>query len=380
MQIRSKLPDVGTTVFSVIGDLAERHQAVNLAQGAPNFPCAPELIDHAIDAMSEGHNQYAPMIGIAPLRNKIAEKIQLLYGHSYDEVTEVTVMGSASEALYCAITALVHAGDEVIYFEPCFDSYAPILQLQSAVAVPIKLQPPAYGIDWDAVRDAINERTRMIIINSPHNPTGAILSDADIAALQDIVAGTDIIILSDEVYEHVVFDQDIHRSMSRYAGLRERSIVVTSFGKTFHVTGWRVGYCVAPAAITAEIRKIHQFLMYAADTPMQYALAAMMETPNHYLNLSTIYQEKRDLLANALKDSRFEIQPSKGGFFMLARFQKISYLSDVQFVRKLIEEYGVATIPVSAFYSDATDLGVIRLSFSKDDATLEEGARRLCKL
>ncbi len=380
MQIRSKLPDVGTTVFSVIGDLAERHQAVNLAQGAPNFPCAPELIDHAIDAMSEGHNQYAPMIGIAPLRNKIAEKIQLLYGHSYDEVTEVTVMGSASEALYCAITALVHAGDEVIYFEPCFDSYAPILQLQSAVAVPIKLQPPAYGIDWDAVRDAINERTRMIIINSPHNPTGAILSDADIAALQDIVAETDIIILSDEVYEHVVFDQDIHRSMSRYAGLRERSIVVTSFGKTFHVTGWRVGYCVAPAAITAEIRKIHQFLMYAADTPMQYALAAMMETPNHYLNLSTIYQEKRDLLANALKDSRFEIQPSKGGFFMLARFQKISYLSDVQFVRKLIEEYGVATIPVSAFYSDATDLGVIRLSFSKDDATLEEGARRLCKL
>ncbi len=380
MQIRSKLPDVGTTVFSVIGDLAERYQAVNLAQGAPNFPCAPELIDHAIDAMSEGHNQYAPMIGIAPLRNKIAEKIQLLYGHSYDEVTEVTVVGSASEALYCAITALVHAGDEVIYFEPCFDSYAPILQLQSAVAVPIKLQPPAYGIDWDAVRDAINERTRMIIINSPHNPTGAILSDADIAALQDIVAGTDIIILSDEVYEHVVFDQDIHRSMSRYAGLRERSIVVTSFGKTFHVTGWRVGYCVAPAAITAEIRKIHQFLMYAADTPMQYALAAMMETPNHYLNLSTIYQEKRDLLANALKDSRFEIQPSKGGFFMLARFQKISYLSDVQFVRKLIEEYGVATIPVSAFYSDATDLGVIRLSFSKDDATLEEGARRLCKL
>lgn len=380
MQIRSKLPDVGTTVFSVIGDLAERHQAVNLAQGAPNFPCAPELIDHAIDAMSEGHNQYAPMIGIESLRNKIAEKIQLLYGHSYDEVTEVTVMASASEALYCAITALINPGDEVIYFEPCFDSYAPILQLQSAVPVAIKLQPPAYGIDWDAVRDAVNDRTRMIIINSPHNPTGAILSDADIAALQEIVADTDIIILSDEVYEHVVFDQDMHRSMSRYADLRERSIVVTSFGKTFHVTGWRVGYCVAPAEITAEIRKIHQFIMYAADTPMQYALAAMMETPNHYLNLSTIYQEKRDLLAHALKDSRFEIQPSKGSFFMLARFHQFSYLSDVQLVRKLIEEYGVATIPVSAFYSDATDLGVIRLSFSKDDATLEEGARRLCKL
>ncbi|MHC8943690.1 methionine aminotransferase [Advenella incenata] len=380
MQIRSKLPAVGTTVFSVIGDLAERHQAINLAQGAPNFPCAPELIDHAIDAMSEGHNQYSPMIGIEPLRNKIAEKIQLLYGHSYDELNEVTVMGSASEALYCAIAALIHPGDEVIYFEPCFDSYAPIVTLQGAVPVGIKLLPPTYGIDWDAVRDAVNERTRMIIINSPHNPSGAVLSDADIAALQDIVADTNIIILSDEVYEHVVFDQDIHRSMSRYDGLRERAVVVTSFGKTFHVTGWRIGYCVAPAAITAEIRKIHQFLMYCADTPMQYALAAMMETPNHYLNLSTIYQEKRDLLAHALKGSKFELLPSKGGFFMLARFQHFSYLSDVQLVRKLIEEFGVATIPVSAFYSDGTDLGVIRLSFSKDDATLEEGARRLCKL
>ncbi len=380
MQIRSKLPAVGTTVFSVIGDLAERHQAINLSQGAPNFPCAPELIDHAIDAMSEGHNQYAPMIGIAPLRNKIAEKIQLLYGHSYDEVDEVTVMGSASEALYCAIAALIHPGDEVIYFEPCFDSYAPLLQLQSAKPVAIKLQAPAYAIDWDAVRDAVNDRTRMIIINSPHNPTGAILSDADIVALQQIVADTDIVILSDEVYEHMVFDQDIHRSMSRYEGLRERAVVVTSFGKTFHVTGWRVGSCVAPAAITAEIRKIHQFLMYSADTPMQYALAAMMETPNHYLNLPTIYQEKRDLLAHALRNSKFDILPSRGGFFMLASFRQFSYLSDVQMVRKLIEEFGVATIPVSAFYSDQTDLGVIRLSFAKDDATLEEGARRLCKL
>ncbi len=380
MQIRSKLPQVGTTVFSVIGELAERHQAVNLSQGAPNFPCPPELIDHAIEAMSAGHNQYAPMIGIEPLRNKIAEKIQLLYGHAYDEVDEITVMGSASEALYCAITALVHAGDEVIYFEPSFDSYGPIIQLQSAVPVALKLAAPHYHIDWDAVRDAITPRTRMIIINSPHNPTGTILADSDIAALQALVADTDIVILSDEVYEHVVFDQDIHRSMSRYEGLRERAIVVTSFGKTFHVTGWRVGYCAAPAELTAEIRKIHQFLMYAADTPMQYALAAMMETPNHYLNLSTIYQEKRDLLVQGLKNAKFELLPSRGSFFMLARFKHFSYLSDVQLVSKLIKEYGVATIPVSAFYSDGTDLGVIRLSFSKDDDTLEEGARRLCKI
>ncbi len=378
--IQSKLPNVGTTIFTVIGQLAARHDAINLSQGAPNFPCSPQLVELVAKAMREGHNQYSPMAGVPALREAVADKVEALYGTRYDPASEVTIMASASEGLFSAVTALVHRGDEVIFFEPSFDSYAPMIELQGARPVPLKLAPPTFDIDWQAVRAAITSRTRMILLNSPHNPTGRILSDADIAALKDIVRGTDIIILSDEVYEHVTFDGAIHHSMSRHPELAERSVVVASFGKTFHVTGWRIGHCLAPAALMDEIRKVHQFAVFAADTPMQHALAEFMADPGHYLGLSDFYQRKRDLLAGYLKESRLELLPSHGGFFITARYDTIRDEPDGDFVQRLIRDHGVATIPVSAFYSDGTDHRLIRLSFAKDDDTLKRGAARLCEL
>ncbi|BFO08937.1 hypothetical protein GGER_14470 [Serratia rubidaea] len=287
------------------------------------------------------------------------------------------MLASASEGLYAAISALVQRGDEVIYFEPAFDSYAPIVRLQGARPVPVRLSLQDLRIDWDEVAAAINGNTRMIIINSPHNPTGALLDEQDIARLSALTRNTDIVILSDEVYEHVVFDGAAHHSMARHPQLAERSVIVSSFGKTYHVTGWRIGYCLAPAALTAEIRKVHQFLVFSADTPMQYAFAAALADAQSYLGLAAFYQQKRDLLAAALQGSRFELLPSAGSFFMLARFSAFSQESDNDFAVRLIREAQVATIPLSAFYSDGSDTGIIRLSFAKDDQTLREGARRL---
>src|SRR5471032_1201193 len=377
---QSKLPDVGTTIFTVIGQLSAEHNALNLSQGAPNFSCQPSLIDSVTKAMREGHNQYAPMSGVAALRHALSAKVDALYGCHYDADAEVTVMASASEGLYSAISALVHPGDEVIYFEPSFDSYAPIVRLQGAKPVAIALSMDDFSIDWDQVASAINSRTRMIIINSPHNPTGAIFTDFDIERLTALTENTDIIILSDEVYEHVVFDGERHESMACHPELAERSVIVSSFGKSYHVTGWRVGYCLAPAALMDEIRKVHQFMVFSADTPMQYAFVDALANRESYLGLSAFYQKKRDLLAHALRDSRFELLPSEGSFFMLARFRGFSEESDSDFVLRLIRDARVATIPLSAFYSDGTDSGLIRLSFSKDDATLIEGARRLCEI
>lgn len=379
---QSKLPNVGTTIFTVIGQLSARHQAINLSQGAPNFACSEALVRYAHEAMQAGHNQYAPMSGLPALREAIAAKVEALYGQRYDVDEEITVMASASEALFSAITALVHEGDEVIVFEPAFDSYIPMIELQGAKAVSIKLNAPDFAIPWDEVATSITPRTRMILLNTPHNPTGTVLSAADAARLAALTAGTGtgIIILSDEVYEHVTFDGELHHSMSRYPALAERAVVVTSFGKTFHVTGWRVGYCLAPAALMDEIRKVHQFAMFAADTPMQYALARLMAEPQHYLGLAAFYQQKRDLLCEALAASPLKLLPSKGSFFMLASFGHLSDESDSQFVQRLITEHGVATIPVSAFYRDGTDQQLIRLSFAKDDATLLAGAARLCQL
>ena len=368
---RSKLPDVGTTIFTVIGQLSAEHQALNLSQGAPNFAGDPQLIEATAQAMRAGHNQYAPMSGVAALRAALAEKAERLYGARYDADEEITVIASASEGLYSAISALVHPGDEVIYFEPAFDSYAPIVRLQGATPVAIKLSLQAA---------AINGKTRMIIVNTPHNPTGAVFDAQDIDRLTALTRDTDIVILSDEVYEHVVFDGDIHHSMARYPQLAERSVIVSSFGKTYHVTGWRVGYCLAPAALMDEIRKVHQFMVFSADTPMQYAFAAALANPQSYLGLAAFYQQKRDLLASALQDSRFELLPSRGSFFMLARFSGFSHESDNDFAVRLIREAKVATIPLSAFYSDGTDTGLIRLSFSKDNETLLEGARRLSQV
>lgn len=375
---RSKLPNVGTTIFTVIGDLARQHDALNLSQGAPNFPCDPKLVDDAVTAMRAGYNQYAPMAGIAALREALARKIARLYGARYSADDEITIVASASEGLYASISALVHPGDEVVYFEPAFDSYAPIVRLQGATPVPIKLLPRGFRVDWDEVSAALSPRTRMIIINTPHNPTATVFGAGDIARLTALTHGTGIVILSDEVYEHVVFDGAIHHSMARYPEVAARSVIVCSFGKSYHVTGWRVGYCLAPAALMSEIRKIHQFMAFAADTPMQYAFVEALADEHSYLGLSAFYQKKRDLLAGALARSHFELMPSEGSFFMLARFRGFSNESDSDFALRLIRDFAVATIPLSAFYSDGTDHGIIRLSFAKDEATLLEGARRLC--
>ena len=379
-QARSKLPDVGTTIFTVIGQLAAEHQALNLSQGAPNFDPSAKLVEDVAAAMRAGHNQYAPMAGLGALREALAAKFETLHGAHYDPASEVTVLASASEGLYSTISALVHPGDEVIYFEPAFDSYAPIVRLQGAKPVAIKLAQPHFRVDWDAVSAAITPRTRMIIVNTPHNPTATIFGENDIARLAALTRNTDIVILSDEVYEHVVFDGAPHRSMARYRELAGRSVIVSSFGKSYHVTGWRVGYCLAPAALMDEIRKVHQFMVFSADTPMQYAFAQALAEPQSYLGLSAFYQHKRDLLARALEASRFELLPSEGSFFMLARFRSFSDERDSDFVLRLIRDARVATIPLSAFYTDGTDEGLIRLSFAKDDETLLEGARRLCAI
>jgi methionine aminotransferase len=377
---RSKLPDVGTTIFSVIGALAAQHDALNLSQGAPNFPCDPALVQAAVRAMQAGHNQYAPMTGIAALREALADKVARLSGARYSAEDEVTVIASASEGLYASISALVHPGDEVVYFEPAFDSYAPIVRLQGATPVAIKLSQNGFRVNWDEVGAALSPRTRMIIINTPHNPTATVFGTGDIARLTALTRGTDIVILSDEVYEHVIFDGALHHGMARHSELAERSVIVSSFGKSHHVTGWRVGYSLAPAALMSEIRKIHQFMVFAADTPMQYAFVDALADERSYLGLSAFYQKKRDLLAGGLAESRFELLPSEGSFFMLARFSGFSDETDSDFVLRLIRDAGVATIPLSAFYTDGTDNGVIRLSFAKDDATLLEGARRLCSI
>ncbi|AUQ26050.1 pyridoxal phosphate-dependent aminotransferase [Dickeya zeae] len=380
VRFSSKLPDVGTTIFTVIGQLSNQHNAINLSQGAPSFPCSPELIAGVTRAMTAGHNQYASMSGLVSLKEVVAEKVRRLYGQQYDAGQEVTITASASEGLYSAISALVHPGDEVIYFEPSFDSYAPIVRLQGATPVALKLALPGFSINWDEVQAAITSRTRMIIINSPHNPSGQVLSADDLAQLARLTRNTDIVILSDEVYEHVVFDGQQHHSMATHSELAARSVIVSSFGKTFHVTGWRVGYCLAPAALMDEILKIHQFMMFSADTPMQYAFAEYMADPATYLSLGQFYQQKRDLLTQALQDSPFELLPSAGSFFILASFAHFSDESDSDMVKRLIVEHGVATIPLSAFYTDGTDNKLIRLSFSKDDATLLAGAKALCQV
>ncbi|WP_343463074.1 methionine aminotransferase [Pantoea sp.] len=376
----SKLPDVGTTIFSVIGQLSAQHRAINLSQGAPNFPCDPQLVELVSEAMRAGHNQYAPMLGLPALREALAHKVQQLYGQAYDPANEVLITGSASQGLYMAISALVHPGDEVIFFEPAFDSYAPVVRLQGATPIGLKLQVPDFAINWDALRAAITPRTRMIIINTPHNPSAQVLSPADLDALAQLTRDTDIVVLSDEVYEHILFDGRAHCGMATHPELAQRSVIVSSFGKTFHVTGWRVGYALAPAALMNEIVKVHQFMMYAADTPMQVAFARYLQTPDHYLQLAPLYQQKRDRLAHLLQDSPFTLLPSAGSFFMLASYGHFSDEPDSEMVKRLIVDYGVATIPLSAFYMDGTDNKLIRLSFAKDDATLEAGAAALCRM
>ncbi|MEM6159280.1 methionine aminotransferase [Erwinia sp. P6884] len=380
VQPRPKLPDVGTTIFSVIGQLAAQHNAINLSQGAPNFPCDPALTEAVTQAMKQGHNQYAPMTGLGALKEVLAEKVNTLYGQQYDAASEILITGSASQGLYSAIAALVHPGDEVIFFEPAFDSYAPIVRLQGATPVGLKLQVPAFTIDWDEVQAAITPRTRMIIINTPHNPSAQVLTREDLDRLAAIIRDTSVVVLSDEVYEHILFDGRQHQGMATHPELARRSVIVSSFGKTFHVTGWRVGYCLAPALLMDELVKNHQFMMYSADTPMQVAFADYLRQPEHYLGLGEFFQRKRDTLASLLQNSPFRLLPSAGSFFMLASYADFSDERDSEMVKRLIVDYGVATIPLSAFYTDGTDNKLIRLSFAKDDVTLRAGAEALCRV
>ena len=380
VQQRSKLPDVGTTIFSVIGQLSAQHNAINLSQGAPNFPCDPELVEGVTRAMQQGHNQYAPMTGIPALRQMLAEKAGRLYGQKYDANSEVLITASASQGLYAAVAGLVHPGDEVIFFEPAFDSYAPMVRLQGATPVGLKLQAPDFAINWDEVSAAITSRTRMIIINTPHNPSSQILSRDDLEKLAALTRNTNIVVLSDEVYEHIVFDGRTHHGMATHPELAQRSVIVSSFGKTFHVTGWRVGYLLAPAELMDEVLKVHQFMMFAADTPMQMAFADYLRQPENYLKLGAFYQRKRDLMVELLQDSPFTLLPSAGSFFMLASYADFSDETDSEMVQRLIVDHGVATIPLSAFYTDGTDNKLIRISFAKDEATLRAGAQALCQV
>jgi methionine aminotransferase len=380
LTVRSRLPQVGTTIFSVMSALAQQHGAINLSQGFPDFDAPAELLSLLDHAARQGHNQYAPMAGVPALREAIAAKVQALYGAAYDVDHEVTVTAGATQAIFTAIAAMVHPGDEVIVFVPVYDSYGPSIELQGGKVVHAELKQPDYRPDWAQVKALVTTRTRMIIINTPHNPTGTVWSADDMAQLQAITQGTDIVIVSDEVYEHMVFDQARHESVMRYPALAERSFVVSSFGKTYHITGWKVAYCLAPRELMAEFRKAHQFIVFTVHAPSQHALADFMKRPGWYEQLKALYQGKRDIFRQALGGSRFELLPCEGTYFQCVKYSAISDEADRAFVERLTREHGVAAIPVSAFYPGGDDHGVIRFCFAKSASTLEKALERLIKL
>ncbi len=375
--LRSRLPASGTTIFTVMSALAEKHGAVNLGQGFPDFPIDPALIDLFTAAMKAGHNQYPPMAGVPALREAIAGKVERLYGRQYDPGDEITVTAGATQAIYTAIQALAHPGDEVIVFEPAYDSYIPSIRLAGAVPVRVPLAFPGYHVDWAAVRLAVTPRTRLIVVNSPCNPGTSVLSAEDLRQLEDLTRGTSILVVSDEVYEHLVFDGGRHEGMARSDELAARSVVIGSFGKTFHATGWKVGYALAPKDITAEFRRVHQFIVFTVSTPAQHALAGFLRDPSRYEGLTVFFQAKRDLLRDALSGTPLELLPGEGAYFQLARYGRVSEERDEDFAKRLVRDYGVATIPLSVFYEDGTDHRVIRFCFAKRDETILEGARRL---
>ncbi len=380
MNINSKLPTVGTTIFTVMSKLAGEHGAINLSQGFPDFDVSGDIITLIEKHMRAGKNQYAPMQGVMELREGVAQKTREIYGHACDPATDITVTAGATEALFAAIACAVGPGDEVIIFEPAYDSYTPAINLAGGKAVPLKMKFPDYSIDWNEVKDSITPRTRMIILNSPHNPTGAVLGEDDIASLVDVVRNTDILILSDEVYEHIIYDGLRHESMLRHPKLAARSFVVSSFGKTYHATGWKVGYCVAPAALSAEFRKVHQFITFAVNTPAQHAYAEFMARKGEYLDLPSFYQAKRDLFLSLIKDSRFKVIPSRGTYFQMLDYSAITGEGDEEFSRRMTEEFGVAAIPPSVFYRERDDNHVLRFCFAKREETLIEAGKRLCAI
>ena len=378
--LRSKLPDVGVTIFTVMSKLSNDHNAINLSQGFPDFDVHPDLLDLVNKYMRSGHNQYAPMQGVSILREMIAEKVMKLYSAGYDPGSEITVTSGATEALFAAITAVVHQGDEVIVLEPAFDSYVPAIKLNGGIPVYVKFKFPEYRIDWDEVKQAVTSKTRLIILNSPHNPTGAVWSHEDIAALKHIVMDTEVLILSDEVYEHIIFDGLGHESISRHPELVSRSFVISSFGKTYHTTGWKIGYCLAPGVLSKEFQKVHQFLTFASNTPIQLAYAEFMRNRDVYLNLSNFYQRKRDRFLTLIEKSRFKPIPCYGTYFQMLDYSEISDESDVEFSKRLIIEHGVASIPPSAFYHQKDDHNVLRFCFAKKDETLNKAAEKLCQI
>jgi len=370
MEIKSKLPDVGTTIFTVMSALAREHEAINLSQGFPNFDCSPKLHNLVQEYMAKGHNQYAPMAGVANLREALAGKIKKLYGAPVDADSEITITAGATQAIFTIISAFVKAGDEVILLEPAYDSYKPSIELMGAKPVIYELTAPDYKVDWDKMTSLCSERTRMIIVNTPHNPTGTILNAADMEALQDLTRDTNILVLSDEVYEHLIYDGEAHQSALRFPDLFQRSLITYSFGKTFHSTGWKIGYCVAPQRLMKEFRKVHQFNVFSVNTPMQYAIADFMADPNEYLSLNNFYQQKRDFFLESMKGARFRPISCKGTYFQLFDYSEISDEKDTEFAKRMTREFGVASIPVSVFYSNGRDEKVIRLCFAKTEELL----------
>ncbi|WP_031362396.1 pyridoxal phosphate-dependent aminotransferase [Caballeronia sordidicola] len=378
--ITSRLPNVGTTIFTVMSALATQKGAVNLGQGFPDFACDPRIVDAVSNAMRDGHNQYPPMAGAPSLRHAISEKIGRLYGRQYDAEREITVTAGATQAILTAVLCCVHPGDEVVVIEPMYDCYVPAIELAGGKPVFVSLEAPDYALPFDKIAAAITPKTRLLIINSPHNPTGRVWRAADMQKLDEILRGTDVLVLSDEVYEHMVFDGAPHESVCRYPDLAARSFVVSSFGKTFHVTGWKIGYVAAPAALTAEFRKVHQFNVFTVNTPMQVGIAEYLKDPAPYLELPAFYQQKRDFFRAGLANSRFKLLPCDGTYFQCVDYSAISDLPEAEFSQWLTSEIGVAAIPVSAFYHESHESGVVRFCFAKKEETLRTALERLASL
>ena len=376
----SKLPNVGTTIFSVMSALANQHQAVNLGQGFPDFGCDPKLLDAVTAAMQAGHNQYPPMPGMPQLREAVAAKIAALHGTHYDPHTEITITAGATQAILTAILATVHAGDEVIVLDPCYDSYAPNIELAGGVIVRVPLTPGSFRPDFAKIAAAITPQTRLMIVNTPHNPSATIWTADEMRQLEALLAPTNVLLISDEVYEHMVFDGAQHESAARFPGLAARAFIVSSFGKTYHVTGWKVGTVAAPAALMSEFRKVHQFNVFTVNTPMQVGLAAYMQDPAPYLELPAFYQRKRDLFAQGLQQTRLKLLPTTGTYFQCVDISEVTDLNEADFCQWMVQELGVAAIPLSAFYGDGFDQKVVRFCFAKQDATLLAALERLRKL
>jgi methionine aminotransferase len=380
MILNSKLPTTGTSIFSVMSKLAQEHNAINLSQGFPDYATNQKLINFVADAMKNGHNQYAPMPGLPILREIIAEKTAEFYGANYNPETEITITAGGTQAIFTAIAATITPGDEVIIFEPAYDCYSPTIKLFGGLVKPFALHAPDYKIDWEMVKKLFSVNTKMIILNNPHNPTGSILSKADIDALIKLTKNTDIIILSDEVYEHIIFDNEKHQSIGLYPELQERAFIVASFGKLLHTTGWKLGYCIAPAKLTTEFRKVHQFNVFSVNTPMQLGIANYLQSEYIYKEIPLFFQQKRDLFRSLLNETKFKLLPCKGSYFQCVSYAEISDEKDTEMAKRLVTDFGVASVPVSAFYTKNTDDKILRFCFAKEQSTLEQAVERLMKI